>query len=132
MEALLISLARMSLGLETTLHEWMDVLAWNKLYNPKEQEGFTCGVVHLFLCTTWHNIGNIKESTQSLYQALDVVSEKQPQSLIPGIVTYLFHDVSHQARVLVRSGDLDYLSDSDKLWLRILMDLKFPEASDRS
>ncbi|KAI0426283.1 hypothetical protein F5Y09DRAFT_319359 [Xylaria sp. FL1042] len=104
----LIALARVSPNPETALRGWMDVLAWNKFYNPEEQEVFTCGVVHLFLCITWHEIGNIEESTQSFYRALDVFSKKHPQFLIPGIGTYLFHDVSRQVQVLVHAGDLEF------------------------
>ncbi|KAI3338715.1 hypothetical protein F4824DRAFT_488434 [Ustulina deusta] len=97
----LIALARVSPNPGTALQVWTDVLAWNKFYNPEEQEVFTCGVVHLFLCITWYNIGNMEESIQSLYRALDVVREKPPQFLIPGIGTYLFHDVGRQVKVLI-------------------------------
>ncbi|KAI1358035.1 hypothetical protein F5Y08DRAFT_130945 [Xylaria arbuscula] len=102
----LIALARVSPNPETALRAWTDVLAWNKFYNPDEQEVFTCGVVHLFLCITWYNIGNMEESIQSLYRALEVIREKPPQFLIPGIGTYLFHDVARQVKVLLHSGGL--------------------------
>ncbi|EQL29129.1 hypothetical protein BDFG_08196 [Blastomyces dermatitidis ATCC 26199] len=92
----LIAFARLAPSPEDALKRWKDVLLWNKFYNPLEEEVFTCGVVYLFLCITWYKLGDIDKSKQCLQNAVQVIERKQRQFLIPGIGTYLFHDVCDQ------------------------------------
>ncbi|QSS60252.1 hypothetical protein I7I51_05049 [Histoplasma capsulatum] len=86
----LIAFARVAPSPEDALERWKDVLLWNRFYNPLEEEVFTCGVVYLFL---WFKLGDIDKSTECFQNAMQVIERKQRQFLIPGIGTYLFHDV---------------------------------------
>lgn len=113
----LIAFARISPTPIIAIKRWKDVLAWNRRYNPGEEEVFTCGVVYLFLCLTWHSLGYMAESTENLQMAIKVLREKRPQFLIPGIGTYLFYDVNYQLRRLVDKGYLQ-LSDNLRSYLR--------------
>ena len=48
-----IAFARLSPSLNDAAERWLDVLAWDRYYNPLERDVFTFGVVYLFLCSTW-------------------------------------------------------------------------------
>ncbi|KFY28409.1 hypothetical protein V491_00478 [Pseudogymnoascus sp. VKM F-3775] len=90
----LIAFARVSTSVYDALRRWNDVLVWNRYYNPLEEEVFTCGVVYLFLCITSYNLGDIDQSIENFNKAERVIGGKGPQFLIPGVGTYLFHNVS--------------------------------------
>lgn len=90
----LIAFARVSPSVCDALRRWNDVLVWNRYYNPLEEEVFTCAVVYLFLCITSYNLEDIDQSMESFNKAVRVIDGKGPQYLIPGVGTYLFHNVS--------------------------------------
>ncbi|OJD10139.1 hypothetical protein ACJ73_09922, partial [Blastomyces percursus] len=92
----LIAFARVAPTPEDALKRWEDVLLWNGVYNPLEEEVFTCGVVYLFLCVTWYKLGDIDKGADCFQNAMQVIERKQRQFLIPGMGTYLFHDVRNQ------------------------------------
>ena len=94
----LIAIARISPTSEAAVGRWNDVLKWNKLYNPLEEEVFTCGVVRLCLCNTWDMLGDVKRSMESFRAAIGVLEMKAPQFLIPGFGTYVLHDEWDQTR----------------------------------
>ncbi|KAF2871072.1 hypothetical protein BDV95DRAFT_53848 [Massariosphaeria phaeospora] len=75
---------------------WMAALDQNSLYNPGEEDVFTCGIIYLFVSLTRLQLGRVEESKHAFRQAREVISRKQPQYLIPGIGTYLFHYVTSE------------------------------------
>ena len=94
----LIAFARVSSTLQDALERWKDVLVWNRLYNPLEEDVFTCGIVYLFLCLKTYMLGKINESMKNLQNARGVIERNRRQFLIPGIGTYLFYDVCSQVQ----------------------------------
>lgn len=90
----LIALARISPTLEDAAERWKDVLVWNELYNPLEEEVFTCAVAYLFLCLTWYKLGNL--DTSLVFFRMRVLERQRRQYLIPGIGTYLLHEVCEE------------------------------------
>ncbi|CAM1503448.1 Fc.00g082240.m01.CDS01 [Cosmosporella sp. VM-42] len=95
----LIADARLSPGPDHAVARWANVLAWNKFYNPSEEEVFTCGVAYLALSASWHRLGNWDISTSCLQKADYVLARKQAQFLIPGLGTYVFRNVSDSMQV---------------------------------
>ncbi|ORY02130.1 hypothetical protein BCR34DRAFT_667768 [Clohesyomyces aquaticus] len=89
----LIAWARISPPCEAE-ERWMAALHQNKTYNPSEDEVFTCGVIYLFISSARLQLGMVEESRVSFNQAIEVISRKKPQFLIPGIGTYLFNSVT--------------------------------------
>lgn len=94
----LISFARISPTSEVAVNRWNDVLRHNRLYNPFEEEVFTCGVVYLCLSSAWDMAGNIVRSMECFHTALAVLKRKRRQFLIPGLGTYIFHNVWDQVQ----------------------------------
>jgi len=41
---------------------WTDVLTWGHLYNPLDGDVFICGLVYLFLCLVWYELGDADKS----------------------------------------------------------------------
>lgn len=94
----LIAFARVSPTLEDATRRWNDALDWNRFYNPLEDEVPTCGVIYLFLCITWHRLGNIGSSREAFRSAMGVLKKKRPQFLIPGIGTCLFRGACEEVQ----------------------------------
>lgn len=95
----LMAAARVS-GLEDAARFWADALRWNRCYNPSEEEVFTCGVVHMYLCLVWFKLGDTSGSSQHLGRARHVFATKERQFLIPGVGTYLIDSVVNEVRAL--------------------------------
>ena len=91
----LIAWARIS-PLSEAEERWSDVLKWNRKYNPFEEEVFTCGLVYLFICSIQFQLGNLDSGRAALNRAMEVISRKRPQFLIPGVGTYLYDSVRLQ------------------------------------
>ncbi|KAF1938205.1 hypothetical protein EJ02DRAFT_410808 [Clathrospora elynae] len=91
----LIAQARISQVYEAELC-WMAALNQNNIYNPGEEEVFTCGIIYLFLSFTRLQLGRVEESTHASRQAREVISRKRPQYLIPGIGTYYFDSATFE------------------------------------
>jgi hypothetical protein len=89
----LIASARIALRLEDAEKCWDCALRQNKLYNPSEEDVFTCGVIQLFICLVRYKLGNIPGSLESLVSAKQILNRQQCQFLIPGVRTYLFNSV---------------------------------------
>jgi tetratricopeptide (TPR) repeat protein len=85
----LIAWARISEPSEAVAR-WHTAFHWNKIYNPSEEDVFTCGVIFLFISLAYFKLGNTDESWASFNRAAEIISRKQPQFLIPGVSTYLY------------------------------------------
>ena len=85
----LIARARISHLCEAEKH-WNAALRQNRVYNPLEEEVFTCGVIHLFISFTLFQFGDVDGSRCIFKKATEVICKKRPQFLMPGIGTYLF------------------------------------------
>jgi tetratricopeptide (TPR) repeat protein len=96
----LIAWARISPACEAE-ERWTVALHQNKTYNPSEEEVFTCGVIYLFISSARVHLGSVEESKVSFNRAIEVISRKKPQFLIPGIGTYLFNYVTSDLWSLV-------------------------------
>lgn len=86
----LVAFARICTRPAMALQRWKDALFYNSLYNPWEEEVFTCGVVYLFLAVIWHRLGDRANSLGNLGRAVHVLQQRQPQHLIPGLGTYVY------------------------------------------
>ena len=95
----LIALARISPLSEAEVR-WNEALNLNRKYNPSEEEVFTCGLIHLFICSTRLQLGNLEGSKAAFNHAVEVFRTRGPQFLIPGVGTYLFEDVQRQIKSL--------------------------------
>ena len=93
----LIAWARISPVSEAE-ERWCDAVRWNRKYNPLEEEVFTCGLVYLFICSIRFQLGNLDGSRAVFNRAMEVISRKKPQFLIPGVGTYLFDSVRLQIK----------------------------------
>ena len=91
----LIAWARIS-PLSEAEERWSDVLEWNRRYNPFEEEVFTCGLAYLFICSIRFQLGNLDSGREAFNRAMEVISRKRPQFLIPGVGTYLYDSVRRQ------------------------------------
>jgi tetratricopeptide (TPR) repeat protein len=85
----LIAWARISAPSEAVVR-WHNACHWNKIYNPSEEDVFTCGVIYLFISLAYFKLGNADESWASFNRAAEIVSRKKVQFLIPGVGTYLY------------------------------------------
>ncbi|KAH8792183.1 hypothetical protein F5882DRAFT_400121 [Hyaloscypha sp. PMI_1271] len=85
----LIAWARISEPSEAVVR-WHNAFHWNKIYDPSEEDVFTCGVIFLFISLAYFKLGNTDESWASFNRAAETMSRKQPQFLIPGVGTYLY------------------------------------------
>ena len=85
----LIARARISDLCEAEKH-WNAALRQNKVYNPLEEEVFTCGVIYLFISFVRFQLRDVDGSRCSFKKATEVICKKRPQFLMPGIGTYLF------------------------------------------
>lgn len=97
----LVALARLFPGPEEAWRRWEDVLVWNKVYNPLEEEVFTCGVVYVFRCVVWYKLGDIGNSVESFQNAMQVLRRERVQFLISGVGAYRFHDACDQIQSTV-------------------------------
>ncbi len=95
----LMAAARVS-DLENAARFWADALRWNRHYNPSEEEVFTCGVVHMYLCLVRLKLGDTSGSSQHRGRAWQVFATKERQFLIPGVGTYLIDSVVKEVQVL--------------------------------
>ncbi|KAK4155546.1 hypothetical protein C8A00DRAFT_41824 [Chaetomidium leptoderma] len=95
----LIASARIS-SLEDAEIVWSDALRWNKLYNPFEEDVFTCGVVYMYMCLVRHKLGNISGSRECLEKAQQVFKREKRQFLIPGVGTYLVDFVVNEVQTM--------------------------------
>jgi len=93
----LIAWARIS-PLSEAEERWSAALWWNRKYNPLEEEVFTCGLVYLFICSIRFQLGNLDGSGAVFNRAMEVISRKKPQFLMPGVGTYLFDSVRLQIK----------------------------------
>ncbi|PPJ60591.1 hypothetical protein CBER1_11633 [Cercospora berteroae] len=85
----LISRARISSFPEAEGY-WTTALLQNEIYNPGEEEVFTCGVIYLFIAFIRVKCGDWSGSQGMLKKAIEVIRARRPQFLIPGLGTYLF------------------------------------------
>ena len=81
---------------------WHTALCWNKIYNPSEDDVFTCGVIFLFISLAHFKFGNIDESQASFERAAEILSREQPQFLMPGVGTYLYDFVRRELLSVAR------------------------------
>lgn len=93
----LIAWARIS-PLSEAEERWSEALRWNRKYNPFEEEVFTCGLVYLFICSIRFQLGNLDGIRAVFNRAMEVISRKRPQFLIPGVGTYLLDSVRLQIK----------------------------------
>ncbi len=93
----LIASARISLPSEAE-QRWRLALLQNKVYNPFEEEVFTCGVIYLFICCIQLGFGDADKGREAFHHAAEVICRKRPQYLIPGVGTYLFDFVRQELR----------------------------------
>jgi tetratricopeptide (TPR) repeat protein len=84
-----IALARISAPSERVVR-WQTAYHWNKIYNPSEEDVFTCGVIYLFISLAHFTLGDKHESSASFDRASEIISRKEPQFLMPGVGTYLY------------------------------------------
>lgn len=89
----LISFARLSPSAQDALRRWSDVLAWNKFYNPLEEEVFTCCVAYHAISNALTALGNSKESFENFCRATEISRRRCRQFLIPGVGTYIYDAV---------------------------------------
>jgi hypothetical protein len=89
----LIAFARLSPSAQDALRRWSDVLAWNKFYNPLEEEVFTCCVAYHAISNALKALGNSKESFENFCRATEISRRRCRQFLIPGVGTYIYDDV---------------------------------------
>lgn len=85
----LVASARISQPWEAERH-WNAALLQNSVYNPLEEEVFTCGVIYVFIASVRFQVGDVAGSRCSFEKATEVFRKKKPQFLMPGIGTYLF------------------------------------------
>jgi hypothetical protein len=69
---------------------WISVLRQNAIYNPCEEDVFTCGVVYLFISLVRFHLQQIDRSRAAFCRAMHILDRKKPQFLLPGVGTYLF------------------------------------------
>ncbi len=93
----LIARARIS-PLSEAEGRWSDALKWNRKYNPLEEEVFTCALVRLFICSTRFQLGNLDGGRAAFIHAMEILSGKMRQFLMPGVGTYLFDSVLLQIK----------------------------------
>ncbi|KAM5359593.1 hypothetical protein ACJZ2D_014356 [Fusarium nematophilum] len=86
----LIAYARLAPVPEEAVSRWTDVLNWNKLYNPDEEEVFTCGAIYIVLCSLCLDLGNQEAGLDFFRRGTNVLGRKERQFLLPGIGTYIF------------------------------------------
>lgn len=101
----LIAFARLSPTNEEAISRWNSVLTWGHLYNPLDGDVFLCGVVYLFLCLAWYQLGDINSSWASFQSALEVIRTKRRQYFIPGVGTYVFYQILDQVRSTIDWAD---------------------------
>ncbi|KAJ5917527.1 hypothetical protein N7466_011081 [Penicillium verhagenii] len=89
----LIAFARLSLFAQDALRRWSDVLAWNKFYNPLEEEVFTCCVAYHAISNALNALGNTIESSENFCKATEISRRRSFQFLIPGVGTYIYDQV---------------------------------------
>jgi hypothetical protein len=82
-------LARISAPSERVVR-WQTAYHWNKIYNPSEEDVFTCGVIYLFISLAHLQLGDKHESWASFDRASEIIRKKKPQFLMPGVGTYLY------------------------------------------
>jgi hypothetical protein len=97
----LIARARISHLCEAEMH-WNAALLQNRVYNPLEEEVFTCGVIYLFMAFVRFQLGDVDASRWNFEKATEVICKKRPQFLMPGMGTYLFDFV--RSELLSRAG----------------------------
>jgi len=85
----LMAWARISEPAEAVVR-WQTAFQWNQIYNPSEEDVFTCGVIFLFISLAYFQVGDTDESWASFTRAAETISRKEPQFLMPGIGTYLY------------------------------------------
>ncbi|PIA82971.1 hypothetical protein CB0940_12201 [Cercospora beticola] len=96
----LISRARISSFPEAEGY-WTTALLQNEIYNPGEEEVFTCGVIYLFIAFIRVKCGDWSGSQGMLKKAIEVIRARRPQFLIPGLGTYLFDYVRSELEDVV-------------------------------
>jgi len=84
-----IAWARISAPSKAIVH-WHTAYYWNKVYNPSEEDVFTCSVIYLFISLTHFKLGDKHKSRASFDRALEIIRKKKPQYLMPGVGTYLY------------------------------------------
>lgn len=103
----LIAHARIALTPEEEISRWVDVLNWNRFYNPHEEEVFTCGAVYIIICSLFLRLGNWGAGLHYYRKGTNVLARKERQFLIPGLGTYIFH----KACVIIGSMGLSLTFD---------------------
>ena len=93
----LIAKARVSQLCEAE-ENWNAALLQNRVYNPFEEEVFTCGVIYLFVSFVRFQLDDIDGSRNTFKKATEVIRRKRPQFLMPGMGTYLFDSVKSDLR----------------------------------
>lgn len=89
----LIASARLPSSVQDSLLRWSDVLAWNKYYNPLEDEVFTCCVAYHAISNAFNALGMVNESSENFCRAMEVSRRRCRQFLIPGVGTYIYDRV---------------------------------------
>lgn len=93
----LMARARIS-ELHEAENKWTDALLRNKIYNPVEEEVFTCGFIYLCIASVRSRLGDIANSREMFQRAERVIRKKRPQFLMPGVGTYLFDTVRSELK----------------------------------
>ncbi|KAL9117751.1 MAG: hypothetical protein Q9187_005710 [Circinaria calcarea] len=57
---------------------WSDALFWNRMYNPREEEVFTCGLVYLFICFIRFQLRNLNGSRAAFDHVMEIINGKMP------------------------------------------------------
>ncbi|KAL2282156.1 hypothetical protein FJTKL_11195 [Diaporthe vaccinii] len=71
---------------------WREALRLNKAYNPDEEEVFTCAVIYLNLSWLSYSEGQLELGREMHARAGEILQERSPQYLMPGIGTYVYKD----------------------------------------
>ncbi|KAJ4248067.1 hypothetical protein NW762_012837 [Fusarium torreyae] len=89
----LIAQARLAHTPTDAVPRWLDVLRWNRHYNPYEEEVFTCGVVYLALANRWCELEQQSIASTYFQRSAQVLAHKRRQFLIPGLGTYILCEI---------------------------------------
>jgi ATP/maltotriose-dependent transcriptional regulator MalT len=109
----LIAWARIS-PIEEAEGRWNSALRQNKVYNPFEEDVFTCAVIHLCISSVRFGLGDVTGGRAAFKAAKVILDKKRPQFLIPGVGTYVFDSAMLEvSRGLGTGVDMSSLSSSD-------------------
>jgi tetratricopeptide (TPR) repeat protein len=96
----LIALARVSPVLEAEAR-WCNALNLGRKYYPLEEEVFIVALIHFFICVARLQQGNVAGGKVAFEYAEEICRTKPPQFLMPGLGTYLLHDVQYRIESII-------------------------------